>query len=188
MNEALPSDLTLLWQNQDAEHPIPSETETRTKAEQLQAKARRNLVFAFVIGIVLLISCAISAVKLNYMIPRLIAAVMIIPISASIYKTSKRIWSPEAIEDEAASPCLEFYRKHVRDHHRAIILKWQLLVPTALLLWFAVTFMGRSFLILRVLFPAFLVSIFVLRHREIQKLRRDLAALDDFENEEERDR
>src|SRR6185295_5654110 len=134
------------------------ERETRTTAEQLQARVRRNLILAFVLGIVLLIACAISAVNQHYNIPRLIAAAMIIPISASIYLTGRRIWSRGGTSHgEAASPCLEFYRKHLCDHHRAISLKWRLAVPTVLFLWLAAALIGRSFLILRVLFPSLLV-------------------------------
>jgi hypothetical protein len=120
--------------------------------------------------------------NLPYTIPRLITAVMIIPVSTSIYRTVRRIWSRQSIDDEATRPCLEFYRRHVREHHRAVIVKWQLLVPTVVFLWFGVTFIGRNFLILRVLFPSSLVLILFLRQWEIRKLRRSLAALDDFEN------
>jgi hypothetical protein len=182
MNEAFLSDVTLVWQNQTAEHATPSEPETRSKVQRLQVKVRRSLILALLIGILFLIACAILAVNLPYTIPRLISAVMIIPVSVSSYRTVRRICSPQRIEDEATSPCLEFYRKHVREHHHAVIVKWQLLAPTVVFLWFGVTFIGRSFLILRVLFPSLLVLILFFRQWEIRKLRRDLATLNDFEN------
>jgi hypothetical protein len=182
MNEAFHSGVTLVWQNQTVEHATPSEPEIRSKVQRLQMKVRRSRILALAIGIVLLIACAISVVNLHYTISRLIAAMMIFPVSVSIYRTVKSISSPQGIEDEATSPCLEFHRNHVREHHRAVIVKWQLLVPMMLFLWFGVTFIGRSFLILRVLFPSLLVLILLLRQWEIRKLRRHLAALDDFEN------
>ena len=179
------TDLLLIWQNQRTEHTVMSENDVRIRAYKFDARVRRNLILALVLGAFLLVLCAIAMVELGNLTPRLIVAAMAVVISAIIYKTFRRIRSPQTLSpDLALSACLEFYRNELKTEYRTLVLKWRLLVAIALFLWLTMNSLFRSPLLMRSLLPFSLVLILIVRRREAQKLKHELAALNTFENEE----
>ena len=185
MNATPPDDLPLIWQNQRREHTVMSENEIRTRAARFQVRVRRNLLLAFVLGLALLFLCVTAIVQLGNLTPRVIAAAMVIVIAVITYRAYQRILWPQMVSaDTGLSGCLEFYRKELTTEYRTLVLKWRLLVAIALFLWLTVNSLFRSPLLMRSLLPLSLVLILIIRRREAQKLKRELAALNTFEKEE----
>jgi hypothetical protein len=178
--------LPQIWQNQRREHTVMSESEVRVRSTMFQARVRRNLLLAFVLGLVLLVLCGIAMVQLRNLSPRVIAGAMAIVVAVITYKAYQRIcWPLTVSADLGLSGCLEFYRKELTTEYRTLVLKWRLLVAIVLFLWltsFHLLFRGP--LPVRILLPSSLLLILVVRRREAQKLKRELAALNAFEQGE----
>ena len=181
-----PDNLRTIWQDQRREHTIMSEDEVRIRAEMFQVRVRRNLLLAFVLGIVLLVLCALAIVRLGNLTPRVIAAAMVIVVAVTTYKAYQRILWPQTMSlDMGRSACLEFYEKELTTEYRTIVLKWRLLVAIMLFVWLtSFDLLFRVRLPMRILLPSSLVLILFLRRHEARKLKRELAALKEFEREE----
>ena len=186
MNATPPDDLPLIWQNQRREHTVMSENEVRTRAARFQVRVRGNLLLAFVLGLALLFLCDVAIVQLGNLTPRVIAAAMVIVIAVITYRAYQRILWPQMVSaDTGLSGCLAFYRKELTTEYRTLVLKWRLLVAIALFLWLtSFNSLFSSHLLVRILLPSSLVLIIFVRRHEAQKLKRELAALNAFEQEE----
>jgi hypothetical protein len=177
--------LPQIWQTQRREHTVMSESEVRVRSAMFQARVRRNLLLAFVLGLVLLVLCGIAIVQLRNLSPRVIAGAMAIVAAVITYKACQRICWPQTVSpDLGLSGCLEFYRKELTTEYRTLVLKWRLLVAIVLFLWLTAYSLFRGPLPVRLLLPSSLLLILVVRRREAQKLKRELAALNAFEQEE----
>ena len=179
------SDPKIIWQSQTTDHPRMSVEDVRVRAQIAHAKVRRNLVVAFVVGLLLLALCTLVIVNRLSAPVRLLTAAMMLLIVVIAYKAWYRIWRPHTLPPDAAlKGCLEFYRKELQAQYRSIALTWRFLVPTvffAFLMWNAI-FTTRA-LVPRILLPSVLVLIFFVRRREVRKFKHKLARLDEFEKE-----
>ena len=102
MEETRANDVKLIWQRQRREHSMMSAEEVRVKAEAIQAKVRRNLVVAFVLGVLVLVFCTIAIAELNNIPRRLIAAAFIVLTCVIAYRAYDRLWSPPALSSSVA--------------------------------------------------------------------------------------
>ena len=163
-----------------------SESEVRIRATRFQVRVRRNLLLAFVLGLALLFLCILAIVRFGNLTPRVIAAAMAIVIALITYRTYQRILWPQTVSaDTGLRGCLEFYRKELTTEYRTLVLKWRLLVAIVLFLWLtSFHYLFRGPMLERILLPSSLVLILIVRRREAQKLKRELAALNAFEQEE----
>jgi hypothetical protein len=188
MNTNPPDDFPLIWQNQRREHTVMSENEIRARATRFQVRVRRNLLLAFLLGLALLFLCVVAIVQLGNLTPRVIAAAMAIVIAVITYRAYQRILWPQTVSaDTGLSGCLGFYRKELTTEYRTLVLKWRLLVAIALFVWLtSFGFLHSSHLLVRILLPASLILIIFVRRHEAQKLKRELAALNAFEQEQEK--
>jgi hypothetical protein len=183
--ETAANDPRLMWQSQEKEHPIMSTEEIRRKGQIVQSRVRRNLIMAFVCGVLLLVICTIVIVELPSTFFRVIASAMIMMVSPITYETYYRIWSRHTLAPTAAlKGCLTFYRSELQAQYRAAALMWRFLVPTLVFvflmwrLWFR-----ANPLVPRIVFPSVLLFILVERRRQIRNLKRKLAAVSEFEKE-----
>jgi hypothetical protein len=181
--ETAANDPRLMWQSQEKEHPIMSAEEVRLKAQVVQSKVRRNLIVAFVCGVLLLVICTIVIVTLPSTFFRVIASAMIMLTSPIAYETYYRIWSRHTLAPNAAlNGCLTFYRKELEAQYRAAALTWRFLVPSLFFVFLMWRLLFRTNpLVPRILFPSVLLFILFERRREIRNLKRKLAALSEFE-------
>jgi len=186
MHTVTPDDLPLIWQSQRREHTVMSENEVRMRAVRFQVRVRRNLLLAFVLGLGLLVLCAIAIAQLGNLTSRIIAAAMLAVVAVTTYKAYQRILWPQTVSPDAGlNGCLKFYRKELTIEYRAIVLKWRLLVAITFFLWLtSFHFLFRGPLPVRLLLPGSLLLILIGRRREAQKLKRELEALNAFEREE----
>jgi hypothetical protein len=181
-----PDALPLIWQSQRREHTVMSENEVRIRAEKFQVRVRRNLLLAFVLSLGLLVLCGIAIAQLRNLTPRVISVAMMIVVAVVTFRTYRRICWPQPVSpDMGLSGCLEFYRKELTTEYRTLVLKWRLLAAIALFLWLtSFSSLFRGPLPVRILLPGSLLLILIVRRREAQKLKRELAALNAFEQEE----
>jgi hypothetical protein len=177
------NDPRLIWQSQTKEHSIMSAQEIRVKVKIVQSNVRRNLILAFICGVLLLTACMIVIVELPSTFFRMIATAMIMLASPVAYETYYRIWSRNTLAPGAAlKGCLTFYRKELEAQYRAAALTWRFLVPTLVfvfLMW-RLLFTTNT-IVPRVIFPLILLFILFERRRQIRRLKRQLAALSEFE-------
>jgi glucan phosphoethanolaminetransferase (alkaline phosphatase superfamily) len=186
MEETRANDVKLIWQRQRREHSMMSAEEVRVKAEAIQAKVRRNLVVAFVLGVLVLVFCTIAIAELNNIPRRLIAAAFIVLTCVIAYRAYDRLWSPPALSPSVAlNACLEFYRAELKAQYRSIALVWRFLVPVVLFAFLTWNALFRtSPLAPRLALPAVLILILCGRRLAVRKFKQKLSALDEFEKEE----
>jgi len=182
--ENIINDPRLIWQSQTKEHSIMPAEEIRLKVRIVQSRVRRNLILAFICGVLLLTVCMIVIVELPSTFFRVIATAMIMLASPVAYETYYRIWSRNSLAPSAAlKGCLTFYRNELEAQYRAAALTWRFLVPTLVFvflmwrLWFT-----TNPLVPRIIFPLILLFILFERRRQIRRLKRRLAALNEFES------
>ena len=184
-DETLANDPRLTWQKQRREHPVMPVEEVRIKAQAVQAKVRRNLVVAAVVGVLLLAVCTIALVESYYTPVKAIAAAMMVVTVAIAYQAYHRVWRLHTLPPDAAlKGCLDFYRKELKAQYRSAALTWRLLAPVVaftFLMWGA--FFRTSSLLPKILLSSVLVLVLIVRQYEAQKLRRRLANLDEFEKD-----
>ena len=89
MRETPANDPRLMWQSQRRDHPVMSVEEVRVMAQKVHAKVRRNLIIAFVLGLLLLVlgtlalaSCAVKTTH-SFLEP-----------SADLKRYQRYVWAP----------------------------------------------------------------------------------------------
>ena len=185
MGETPANDPRLMWQSQRRDHPVMSVEEVRVMAQKVHAKVRRNLIIAFVLGLLLLVLGTLAiAGGLATSLRVIIGAMMVVTVVAG-YKAWYRIWPLHTLSADAAlKGCLDFYRKELEAQYRSIALTWRFLVPAVVftfLIWNAI--FTTSALVPRILLPSVLVLTFFARHREVRRFKHKLVRLDEFERE-----
>jgi hypothetical protein len=178
------NDPRVIWQSQKKEHSIMSAEEIRLKVRIVQSRTRRNLILAFICGVLLLAVCITVIIELPSTFFRVIASALIMLASPAAYETYYRIWSPTRLAPSAAlEGCLTFYRRELEAQYRAAALTWRFLVPTLVfvfLMW-RLLFTTNP-LLPRIIFPSVLLFILFERRRQIRRLKPQLAALREFES------
>ena len=163
-----------------------SAEEIRVRAQDVQSRVRRNLLIAFAVGLLLLLSSTAVIVLVRSTHLRMIAAGMMGVTLAIAYQAYTRIWLRRATPaDAAGAGCLDFYRKELKAEYRSLQLTWRLIVPIVaflFLIWSAVLRLDP--LIARIALPAVLIFIIFARRRNKRNLKQKLIALDAFEREE----
>jgi len=177
------NDPRMMWQSQRREHPGMPVEEVRIRAQIVHAKVRRNLLVAFVVGLLLLVLCTVLIVNRLSTPVRVLTGAMMVLTLVIAYKAWYRIWRPHTLSPDAAlKGCLDFYRKELQAQYRSVALTWRFLVPTvffAFLTWNAI-FTTRA-VVPRVLLSSVLVLTFFIRRREVRKFKHELARLDEFD-------
>ena len=185
MGETPANDPRLMWQSQRRDHPVMSVEEVRVMAQKVHAKVRRNVIIAFVLGLLLLVLGTLAiAGGLATSMQVIIGAMMVVTVVGG-YKAWYRIWPLHTLSADAAlKGCLDFYRKELEAQYRSIALTWRFLVPAVVftfLIWNAI--FTTSALVPRILLPSVLVLTFFARHREVRRFKHKLVRLDEFERE-----
>src|SRR5262245_48730479 len=178
------NDLKLIWQSQRREQSSMSAEEVRIKAEAIQAKVR-NILVAFVLGVLVLVFCTIAIAELNSTAILVIAVSFIVLTSVIACRAYDRLWSPPVLSPNVTlNDCLEFYRSELEAQYRSIAIVWRFLVPIALFLFLTWNALFRtSPLVPRLALPAVLVLILFCRRLAARSFRQKLSALDEFEKE-----
>ena len=185
MSENPANDPKLIWQSQTKEPAVMSIEEIRIRSRIAQARVRRNLIIAFILGFLLLVFCVFAIVTIPYTPLRVIAAALMVLTPVAAHQAWYRIWSPQTLSPNAAlKGCLDFYRQELKAQYSSVALMWRFVVPIvtlAFLTWNAI-FRTNS-LVPKILLPSLLILILALRRHEARKLRHKLALLDAFEKE-----
>jgi hypothetical protein len=183
MNDGSVLDARVIWQSQSKEYSTMTLEDIQNKAAVVHARIRRNLVFTFFISIVVLSLCAITIATIPMMGVRVITAGIMFFVVLIGRNAYVRLGASKNLPQRAAlSACLEFYRRELWLQYRAVYVRWRLLVPLVIFLWFSWKSFEAvySYQVMRVVLPAVLVAVFFIRHFEIRRMRHEMSALDDF--------
>jgi hypothetical protein len=185
MNDGTVLDASLIWQSQSKEYSAMTLEDIQNKAAVAQARIRRNLILTFVIGVVVLALCAITIVTIPMTGLRMITAGVMFFVVLIARNAYVRLVSSENLPRRVAfDACLDYYRNELWLQYRAVYVRWRLLVPLVIFLWFSWKSFDavHSYQVMRIVLPAVLVAVFLIRHVEIRKMRHELSALDDLRN------
>jgi len=172
-----------MWKSQRREHPVMSVEEIRLRVWTVQAKVRRNLIFASILGVLFLVFCAIAFANISYTSGRVILVVMMALTIPIAYRARRRLWPLHQLSgDTALKGCLDFYRTALEAQYRSRSLTWTFLVPIVVFSFFEFRgVVSVSATVWRIAFSALLIAVLVVRRVETRKLRHELASLEDPE-------
>jgi len=176
-------DPRLIWQSQAKEYSAMTLEDVQRKAAAVHARIRRNLFLTFFIGVVFLALCGITIVTIPMTGVRVITGGIMFFVVLIARNAYVRLVSSEDLPRRTAfDACLDFYRRELWLQYRAVYVRWRLLVPLVIFLWFFWKSFEAvySYQVMRVVLPAVLVAVFFIRHFEIRRLRHEMSALDDF--------
>jgi hypothetical protein len=185
MHDTPAHDPRLVWQAQGTEHRFVSVQEVRLKAQIAGRKARRNLVVASVVALLLLALCSFALINFSGTPVRMIASAMMLLTVTGVCKAWYRMWPLHTLSPNAALVgCAEFYRKELLAQYRSAAITWRLVVPVvmfAFLMWNAL--FRTNPLVPKILLPSVLVLVFFVRRHNRRGLQRKLSVLDSLEKE-----
>ena len=182
MNDGSVLDARLIWQSQSREYSAMTLEDIQRKAAAVHARIRRNLVLTFLIGIVVLALCAITIFTIPITAVRVITAGIMFFVVLIAGNAYVRLGASTKLPQRAAlSACLDFYRHELWLQYRAVYVRWRLLVPLVIFLWFSWKSFDSvySYQVMRIVLPAVLIAVLFIRHIEIRRMRREIATLDD---------
>jgi hypothetical protein len=176
-------DPRLIWQSQSKEYSAMTLEDIQQKAAAVHARIRRNLLLTFFIGVVVLALCAITMVTIPMTGVRIITAGIMLCVVLIARNAYVRLGVSKNLPQRAAlNACLDFYRHELWLQYRAVYVRWRLLVPLVIFLWFSWKSFDAvySYQVMRIVLPAVLLAVLFIRHIEIRKMRHEMAALDDL--------
>jgi len=185
MNDGTVLDPRLIWQSQSREYAVMTLEDIQNKANAVHARIRRNLVLTFFIGIAVLALCAITIATVPMTGFRVITGGIMFFVVLIARNAYVRLGASKNLPQRAgSSTSLDFYRHELWLQYRAVYVRWRLLVPLVIFLWFSWKSFESvySYQVMRIVLPAVLVAVFFIRHLEIRKMRQEMSALDDFRN------
>ena len=177
-----------IWQSHRREHPVMSVELVRARANAAQRKARRVLIVTMFFAVLLMILGAVALVEVPP--ARIITAALMVVVLVAAWKAYQRISSPPVLADQAAlNDCVSFYRRELETQYRnaygSIGLTWRFAAALAFYAALTANIWAETVgpLIVRILIPALLILLIIVRHWESRRVKRELAALDEFERE-----
>jgi hypothetical protein len=176
-------DPRLIWQSQSKEYSAMTLEDVQQKAAAVHARIRRNLFLTFFIGIVVLALCGITIVTIPMTSVRVITGGIMFFVVLIARNAYVRLVSSEDFPRRTAfDACLDYYRNELWLQYRAVYVRWRLLVPLVIFLWFSWKAFDstHSYQVMRIVLPAVLLAVLLIRQIEIRKMRHEMAALDDF--------
>jgi hypothetical protein len=183
MNDGSVLDARLIWQSQSREYSAMTLEDIQNNATAVRARIRRNLVLTFLVGIVVLALCAITIATIPITGVRVITVGIMFFVVLIVRNAYLRLGAANDLPRRAAlDACLDFYRHELWLQYRAVYVRWRLLVPLVIFLWFSWKAFDAvySYQVMRVILPAVLVAVLFIRHFEIRKMRHEMSALDDL--------
>ncbi len=186
MNESRMLEPQRIWQNQRTEQREVALADLRLRASVAQLKVRRNLFVSIGLITLLFALCMVTLGAVSMAPVRMIAGAMMVLVTLIAVNAYQRFSETRTLRQNAGEhACLRFYRRVLLAQYRSLSLRWHLVIPCVVFLWLTWRLIDvrSSHFVMRTLLPASLAVTILMRRREVTKLKRELASVSAFEQE-----